>query len=408
MADEEDLLTKVHGLSDLELAAFLCLVNREHCIVSTPPVALNELIEELQLVSPLVAASPLLTSLTCLQIATKTFGLTCAIVDCSPQTTLEDFASSILIAQSPTATRSGSPLRTRNDSYFYSRAGISPLTAVNAYSPTGPGGAAGSSIANVILARNLDSAPKAVQIQVLELLRTRRIFTRTSVQTAPKQFLFVAALAAESGGQAHVTLHLNDYFFIAHWHDPDDGFANLDEAYDKADDAETASTESVVKKSIHEENVAVSEDPLLSEGVSELLRGIWSFLLLTFWQDIASLAKLSREVQVNVDVLRYQMNIVTYLRMHRAVAGGIEPIATKHLDQLLRCLAPLHSLDFVTPALVHLAIRKIYLHRIRIVHAKQERSMQWGSQQEAIESILEGVGAEDVIEDVINMVAAPL
>ncbi|KAK0378696.1 hypothetical protein CLIM01_03928 [Colletotrichum limetticola] len=390
MADEEDLLTKVHGLSDLELAAFLCLVNREHCIVSTPPVALNELIEELQLVSQLVAAVPLLTSLTCLQIATKTFGLTCAIVDCSPQTTLEDFASSILIAQSPTATRSGSPLRTRNDSYFYSRAGISPLTAVNAYSPTGPSGAAGSSIANVILARNLDRAPKAVQIQVLELLRTRRIFTRTSVQTAPKQFLFVTALGAESGGQAHVTLHLNDYFFIAHWHDPDDGFANLDEAYDKADDAETASTESVVKKSIHEETMAVSEDPLLNEG------------------DIASLAKLSREVQVNVDVLRYQMNIVTYLRMHRAVAGGIEPIATKHLDQLLRCLAPLHSLDFVTPALVHLAIRKIYLHRIRIVHAKQERSMQWGSQQEAIESILEGVGAEDVIEDVINMVAAPL
>lgn len=277
MADEEDLLTKVHGLSDLELAAFLCLVNREHCIVSTPPVALNELIEELQLVGPPVAAVPLPTSLTCLQIATKTFGLTCAIVDCSPQTTLEDFASSILMAQSPTATRSGSPLRTRNDSYFYSRAGISPLTAVNAYSPTGPGGAAGSSIANVILARNLDRAPKAVQIQVLELLRTRRIFTRTSVQTAPKQFLFVAALAAESGGQAHVTLHLNDYFFIAHWHDPDDGFANLDEAYDKADDAETASTESVVKKSIHEETIAVSEDPLLSEGVCELHGDVRSF-----------------------------------------------------------------------------------------------------------------------------------
>ncbi|OHE95928.1 hypothetical protein CORC01_08780 [Colletotrichum orchidophilum] len=372
MADEEDLLTKVHGLSDLELAAFLCLVNREHCIVSTPPVALNELIEELQL------------------IATKTFGLTCAVVDCTPQTTLEDFASSILIAQSPAATRSGSPLRTRTDSYFYSRAGISPLTAVNASSPTAPGGAAGSSIANVILARNLDRAPKAVQIQVLELLRTRRIFTRTSVQTAPKQFLFVAALAAESGGKAHVTLHLNDYFFIAHWHDPDDGFANLDEAYEGTNDAETASTESVVKKSINEEAMAVSEDPLLSEG------------------DIASLAKLSREVQVNVDVLRYQMNIVTYMRMHRAVAGGIEPVATKHLDQLLRCLAPLHRLNFVTPALVHLAIRKVYLHRIRIVHAKQERSMQWGSQLEAIESILEGVGAEDVIEDVISMVAAPL
>ena len=30
MADES-LLSKVHGLSDLELAALLCLMNREHC-----------------------------------------------------------------------------------------------------------------------------------------------------------------------------------------------------------------------------------------------------------------------------------------------------------------------------------------------------------------------------------------
>ncbi|TDZ29733.1 hypothetical protein C8035_v004245 [Colletotrichum spinosum] len=371
MADERLLLTKVHGLSDLELAALLCLVNREHCIVSTPPVALNELVEELQL------------------IATKIFGLKCAVVDCTPQTSLEDFASSILTPQSLAAARSGSPLRTRNESYF-SRAGISPLTSVTASSPTGPGTAGNSSIANVVVARNLDRAPKTVQIQVLELLRTRRIFTRTSVQTAPKQFLFIAALGSESGGQAHVTLHLNDYFFIAHWHDPDDGFPNLDEAYDAADGAETASTESVLKKSTHGDVPPLADDPLFSEG------------------DIAALAKLSREVQIEVDVTRYQMNVVSYLRMHRAVAGGIEPSATKHFEQLLKCLAPLHSLDFVTPALVHLAARKVYLHRVRIVHPRQERSMQWGSQLEAIESILEGISPEDVIEDVLSMVAAPL
>ncbi|KAF4824476.1 hypothetical protein CGCSCA5_v001278 [Colletotrichum siamense] len=370
MADEDGLLDKVHGLSDLELAALLCLVNREHCIVSTPPAALDELVEELQL------------------IATKTFGLKCAVVDCTPQTSLEDFASSILTQQSLAAPRSGSPLRTRNDSYF-SRAGISPLTSVTATSPTGQG-IGGSSIANVIVARNLDRAPRAVQIQVLELLRTRRIFTRTSVQTAPKQFLFIAALGAESGGQAHVTLHLNDYLFIAHWHDPDDGFPNLDDAYDAADGAETASTESVLKKSINGDLPAVSENPLFREG------------------DVAAIAKSSRDVQIDVDVLRYLMNVVSYLRMHRAVAGGIEPTATKHLEQLLKCLAPLHRLDFVTPALVHLAVRKVYLHRIRIAHPRQERSMQWGSQLEAIGSILEGVGPEDVIEDVLGMVAAPL
>lgn len=49
MADES-LIDKVHGLSDLELAVLLCLVSREHCLISTPPAALDDLIQELQLV----------------------------------------------------------------------------------------------------------------------------------------------------------------------------------------------------------------------------------------------------------------------------------------------------------------------------------------------------------------------
>jgi hypothetical protein len=50
MADKR-LLEKVHNLSDLELAALLCLVAREHCIISTSEDTLDELVEELQLVS---------------------------------------------------------------------------------------------------------------------------------------------------------------------------------------------------------------------------------------------------------------------------------------------------------------------------------------------------------------------
>jgi hypothetical protein len=51
MADEdpdEDLLRKVHELSDLELAALLCLVAQEHCIIDTEPDAIDELAEELE------------------------------------------------------------------------------------------------------------------------------------------------------------------------------------------------------------------------------------------------------------------------------------------------------------------------------------------------------------------------
>ena len=94
--------------------------------------------------------------------------------------------------------------------------------------------------------------------------------------------------------------------------------------------------------------------------------------------------------------------------MHRAVGGGISPRATQHFDLLVKCLAPLHGLHFVTPSLISLAARKIYPHRIAITKAENERSMQYGSDLAAIASILEGVTPEDVIEDVLQQVEAPL
>jgi hypothetical protein len=38
----------------------------------------------------------------------------------------------------------------------------------------------------------------------------------------------------------------------------------------------------------------------------------------------------------------------------------------------------------------------------------QERSMQWGSKREAVEALLEGLGPEDAVEDVLEMVTAPV
>jgi hypothetical protein len=113
-----------------------------------------------------------------------------------------------------------------------------------------------------------------VQIQALELLRTRRIFTRTSVQTAPKQFLFIPVLGADSGGQARVSKHLNDFLFVAHWHDPELGFVNVEDEQDEVDapvtddgtDDDTASTGSVVKKATTPVG-ASSVEALISESV---------------------------------------------------------------------------------------------------------------------------------------------
>jgi hypothetical protein len=71
-------------------------------------------------------------------------------------------------------------------------------------------------------------------------------------------------------------------------------------------------------------------------------------------------------------------------------------------------LAPLHSLDYISPSLVALAARKIYPHRIVITAPEDERSMQWGSSLEAVKAVLDSVMAEDVVEEVLQSVEVPL
>ncbi|KAE8450897.1 hypothetical protein EG329_005337 [Mollisiaceae sp. DMI_Dod_QoI] len=354
---EEPLLNKVQHLSDLELATLICLVAQEHCIIDTEPDALDDLLQELEFV------------------ATKIFGLSPAVIDCSEHTSLDDFAHAILSVESP-PTRSNSPVRTRQDSYFLNTTAFTSIGR----SPVSETFNENKTIANVIIAKNLDEAPKQVQIQALELMKTRRIFTRTSVQNAPKRFLFIALLAGGEGPR--LTKHLNNYMFISHFHDPEDGFPNLEEAYEDGN-----SVSSVVKKS----------------PARESTESLWPRISAT---EIEHLAQLSHHATVSVEVKQYQQNIISFLRTHRAVASGISSIATKHFDKLARCLAPLHGLSYATPSLIALAARKIYLHRIHIVEPEKERSMQWGSDLDAIKTLLDGIGAEDVIEDVLGTAGA--
>lgn len=165
-------------------------------------------------------------------------------MNCDASTTLESFTSSILIPQVPDSDSSLTrPEKIQSsESYFSYRSRFQPRSSLGTNGTGGPT----LEVANVILAKNLDQAPAVVQIQALELLRTGRVFTRTAVHSVPKRFLLVPVLGAETGGCARVTKHLNDFFFLAHWHDPEDGFLNLEGDEDPDDD--TTSTGSVVKK----------------------------------------------------------------------------------------------------------------------------------------------------------------
>jgi hypothetical protein len=48
--DDGDLVDRVHGLSDLELAILLSLVRNEHCVIGTAESAVDDLVDELGLV----------------------------------------------------------------------------------------------------------------------------------------------------------------------------------------------------------------------------------------------------------------------------------------------------------------------------------------------------------------------
>jgi hypothetical protein len=402
-AVDEELLERVQSLSDLSLAALLCLVNRQHCLISTRLEALDDLVLELQLIS------------------SRIFDLRSAVVRCTPQTTPEDFATALLLPDSPSVIDTSTDGRKRTASPSPRKDSLFSPQASSSGGTIGPESRATLSIANVVLARDLDRAPKIVQIQALELLRSRRIFTRTAVQTAPKQFLFVAIVGAPTGGAARVTQHLNDHLFLSHWHDPEEqGYEFLDaEQYDTGD---VDARENRMEKGLSSqdgsergtansargdnESIASSESivktPRIPSAASKFRQPTITM------HDIAHLSRLTSETHVDIDVFRYQMNIVSYLRMHRAVAGGVTPTATKHFETLVKALAPLHGLCFVTPALVGMAARKIYTHRIAIVAPERERSLQWGSELAAIRTLLEGVGPEDVIEDVLDSVTAPI
>ncbi|KFY30840.1 hypothetical protein V493_01609 [Pseudogymnoascus sp. VKM F-4281 (FW-2241)] len=356
---EEALLDKISNLSDLELAALLCLTNEEHCIIDTDPDSIEHLVHELRL------------------IASNVFGLSHAVIDCSEQTTLEDFDNA-LQTEPPVSPREDSPARYRHDSHLQPSPGFRSLSRSSPRSETF---ADSRKIASVIIAKDLDEAPKQVQIQALELIRTKRIFTHTSVQSAPKRFLFIAVIAGGEGPR--LTEHLNNHMFISHFHSHEDGYPNMDE---QENDAESIS--SVIRKS----------DGLIEPSPNPVFTAT----------DILSLQRCVDDVSMSIEVTGYIMNIIAFLRLHHAVSGGISPLATSHCTKLAKSLAPLHGLRYVTPSLVTLAVKKIYPHRICITLPERERSVQWGSNIDAVASVLEGMGPDAVIDDVIGSVEVPL
>ena len=277
-------------------------------------------------------------------------------------------------------------------------------------------------IKSIIIAKSFDQAPYAIQIQALELITAKRFLSHTTLHTTGKQFLFIPLLSTD---HHHLIPHLNDRLMFSHYHHPDDGFVNLEELDEsslstpsKAQSRSQSSTQphrhpqsysttqpQSDSSSQHHHQYQHQSQPSSEPNPSSLfsnhdLTKIPPSLL-TALQHYSSLTSLTPPIR------RYIQDLITFIRLSRGVSSGITPRATQDFVTLTTLLAPIHGLSFVTPSIVSLAMRKIYPHRIVIAGMDRERSMQYGSEPGAVEKLLEGVTAEEVIEGVLGEVVCP-
>jgi len=336
---------RLQELSDLDLAVLVSLASGQHCICSSPSHLGRDLRNEL--------------ALTC----RETFGLQPAVINCSRKTTVDEFSEAILVDTIET-------FEDAEEDHINTNQLAGQRTSQNIRPSASPRKLSRFSnalddqrIADVVIATHLDLASESVQVQTLELLRTKRIFTRTAMHSAPRDFLLIV-IASKRG--ARLTHHLNDMFGMSHFHAAEDGLPHLENRED-------------------------------------------SYSLPSFSRsELKGLQARTANVRLTGEVDAYLHNIVIFLRQSRYVNGGVTAAATRHLRAVAKALAPLHGLDYVPPSLVTLAARKVYPHRLILATAETERTLRWGSDPGAIREMLKGVTVEDVIEEVIASVDTPL
>jgi MoxR-like ATPase len=87
---------------------------------------------------------------------------------------------------------------------------------------------------------------------------------------------------------------------------------------------------------------------------------------------------------------------------------GVSAQATRHLHVLVHALAAMHGLEYVTPSLVTLAARKIYPHRLRISSPSRDRALLYGGELKATREWYTDLTVDDILEEVLSSVEAPL
>ncbi|GLA12239.1 hypothetical protein AnigIFM62618_007376 [Aspergillus niger] len=364
MEDGSEISRLAPELSDLEVALFLCLAAHQHCRIDTTDANIHDVAKELAL------------------ICTNTFGLSYSILDCSSATSLDDFRAELLppgVYRSSYARPSRSRLTTESAGMITSYHDLRDHKGRLKSAPIEHK----QEVVNVVIAKNFNHVNDNIQREALELMHSKQLTTPAGVLEAPNNFLFLPLIVRD---ETHpINPHLNDYLFISHFHDTEDGYVYLEENNDWLSDGQLSAS-SVIHK----------PEAQMKKGhpyVDSTLLG--------------QLQQLSTTVSMGADIARYQQDIVVFLRLSRAVAGGISTRSNLYFKSFSKLLAVLHGIDFLTPSIVALAARKVFRHRIIVAKPEEDRSLQYGSDLHAVSQVLEYANPDSILDGVLTL-EAPL
>ncbi|KAJ5458136.1 hypothetical protein N7475_009524 [Penicillium sp. IBT 31633x] len=359
--DDTDLADVAQQLSDLEVALFLCIVAREHCLIETTSHCIHDLAKELAL------------------IASSTFNYSYCILDCSTATSIDDIFNDVLSPDARTNQRQSRPWLNAETS-----SKRSSLKSLEDYSklPASLSQLPSSNVVNIVVAKNFNRVSDDVQVYMLQLMRSRELVTESGILSAPEDFLFIPLVARDFDQlQPPLKTHLIDNLFISHFHSPEAGYIYLEENdWDWLSDGELSAS-SVIHKSKHKKAKAVPVSPIAIEHLREI----------------------SAFVSTSAEVIRYLQDIVVFLRLSRAVAGGVSAKANIQFSQLAQLLAPLHGINYLTPSIVALAARKVFRHRIVVAAPGEDRSLQYGSDLHAVSHVLADVTPDSILDGVLAL-----
>ncbi|EPS32357.1 hypothetical protein PDE_07317 [Penicillium oxalicum 114-2] len=349
-------------LSDLEVALFLCFVAREHCLIETSADLIDDLAQELALIS------------------THSFDFTFSILDCSAQTLTDDLYNGVLTANARKGQERPSSTRLRSGS----SSNLSTLVAARdrgqSRSPAPRSTTEETNVVNVVIAKNFNLVDHEIQLQALQLMRSRRLIMEPRTLIAPADFLFIPLVVRESDQlQPPLNGHLNENLIVSHFHAAVDGFVYLEEDDWLSDDRQSASSVIHIPKNQQQRSAKVGETM------------------------IEKLREASELVTASAEVVRYIQDIIVFLRLSRAVGGGISAKANSHLAHFARLLAPLHGIDYLTPSIVALAARKVLRHRIIVANPDRDRSLLYGSDLQMVSRILANVTADSILDGVLEL-----